>query len=270
MINVVYPAYNEEGVIRPALLALEATLRDRGIPYRAILVDDGSTDRTVDEARRAVDETDGRLPLTVWQHQVNQGLGAGLRTGIYGVLEDAQDDDIVVTLDADGTHPPELILDMLPLIDGGADLVVASRYVPGATVVGVPGYRLLLSEGVRWLLRAWFPMPGLRDYTCGYRAMRVGSLRRARAVFGEELAAARGFEATLDLLLCLRTVGIRAAEVPLQLDYGPRVGQSKMRVVRTVRKTLETIVRRAVDRVTRHTPRRVRAILAEAGLEARR
>jgi dolichol-phosphate mannosyltransferase len=265
MIHVIYPAFNEVEVIGLALLSLEATMRGASLDYRAILVDDGSTDGTVAEAERAVVATEGRLPLVVLSHQGNQGLGAALRTGIYGVLADAADDDVIVTLDADGTHPPALIHQMLPRIVEGADIVVASRYVDGATVTGVPGYRLVLSEGIRWLLRVLFPIEGLRDYTCGFRMMRVGALRRARAVYGDELAAARGFEATLDLLLCLRTVGIRAAEIPLQLDYGPRVGRSKMRVLRTIRRTLVVIGRRSLDRVTRYSPGRVRARLTGAG-----
>jgi dolichol-phosphate mannosyltransferase len=262
MIHVVYPAFNEAEVIGVALLDLDAAMRDRDVDYEAVLVDDGSTDATVAEAELAAAATEGRLRLTVHRHEEYQGLGAGLRTGIYSILETAADDDVVVTLDADGTHPPMLIHEMLPRLAAGADIVVASRYVRGAQVIGVPTYRLFLSEGARWLLRVLFPIEGLRDYTCGYRAMRVGALHRARVVYGDELAAARGFEATLDLLLCLRSVGIVAAEVPLTLDYGPRVGRSKMRVLRTIRRTLAVIGRRLLDRATRYSAGRVRARLS--------
>jgi hypothetical protein len=89
-------------------------------------------------------------------------------------------------------------------------------------------------------------------------------------VYGDDLCTARGFEATLDLLLCLRTVGIRATEVPLQLDYSPRVGKSKMRVMRTIRRTLAVIGRRFVDRFTRYRAKEVRARLTSAGLGSSR
>src|SRR5437899_1479428 len=68
MIFVIFPAYNEERVIRPTLLALADTMRGRENEYRAVLVDDGSRDRTVEEAGRAVAESGGSLPLTVLRH----------------------------------------------------------------------------------------------------------------------------------------------------------------------------------------------------------
>ena len=64
MIFVILPAFNEERVIRPTLLALADAMRG-GAPYRAVLVDDGSADGTIVEAERAVEETGGALPLTV-------------------------------------------------------------------------------------------------------------------------------------------------------------------------------------------------------------
>jgi len=104
MVYVVFPAFNEERVIRPMLLALVEAMA--GQAYQAVLVDDGSADRTVDEARRAAAESGGALSLTVLRHDVNRGLGAALRTGIYWCLDRAADGDVVVTLDADNTHPP--------------------------------------------------------------------------------------------------------------------------------------------------------------------
>src|SRR5439155_4989333 len=109
MIFVIFPAYNEERVIRPTLLALANAMRGREAEYRAVLVDDGSRDRTVAEAESAVAESGRRLPLTLLRHEVNSGLGAGLRTGIYWCLDQAADADVIVTLDADNTHPPALI-----------------------------------------------------------------------------------------------------------------------------------------------------------------
>src|SRR5690349_5345057 len=106
MIWIIFPAWNEERVIRETLLALWRAFRGRDETYTAILVDDGSTDRTVEEARAAVAGSGGELQLEVLSHAVNKGLGAGLRTGIYWVLDHADDDDILVTLDADNTHPP--------------------------------------------------------------------------------------------------------------------------------------------------------------------
>lgn len=264
MIWVIFPAWNEEKVIRPTLLALWQAYRGRPEPYTAILVDDGSTDRTVAEAEAAVADSGGELALRVLSHDVNKGLGAGLRTGIYWVLDHAADDDILVTLDADNTHPPALIPNLVERVRAGADLSIASRYRHGAEVHGVPGYRRALSDVASVIFSTLYPIPGVRDYTCCFRAYRVPLLRRARAVYGESLCTARGFEAVMDLLLRLGPLGMKVDEMGFVLDYGDRVGQSKMKVIRTIRSTLGLLLRRRWERMTVYTPRRIAALEAAA------
>lgn len=269
MIWVVFPAWNEEKVIRPTLLALWQAYRGRNEAYTAVLVDDGSTDRTVAEAQAAVAESGGELTLQVLSHEVNRGLGAGLRTGIYWVVDQAADDDVLVTLDADNTHPPALIPELVRQVREGADLSIASRYRTGSEVHGVPGYRRALSDVASVLFQSIYPLPGVRDYTCCFRAYRIPLLRRARAVYGEELCTARGFEAVMDLLLRLGPLGMKVNEVGFVLDYGERVGQSKMKVLRTIRSTLALLVRRRWERMTRYTPRRIAELEAASRKDTR-
>ena len=261
MIFVIFPAYNEEKVIRPTLLALVDAMRG-GAPYRAVLVDDGSSDRTLAEAEGAVEESAGALALTVLRHETNRGLGAGLRTGIYWCLDHAADEDVIVTLDADNTHPPALIPTLVAKLSEGFDLAIASRYRSGAQVHGVPAHRRALSDVGRLIFQALYPIPGVRDYTCCFRAYRAPLLARARLVYGEALCTARGFEAVMDLLLRLGPLGVKVSEVGFVLDYGGRVGQSKMKVLRTIRSTLGLLVRRRVERMLRYRPAQVRARLA--------
>jgi dolichol-phosphate mannosyltransferase len=255
VIWVIFPAWNEEAVIRPTLLALWQAYRGRGEAYTAVLVNDGSTDRTVEEAQAAVADSGGELKLEVLTHEVNRGLGAGLRTGLYWVLDRAAEDDVVVTLDADNTHPPALIPELVSRVRAGADLSIASRYRAGAEVRGVPGYRRALSDVASVLFSTLYPIAGVRDYTCCFRAYRVPLLRRARAVYGEHLCTARGFEAVMDLLLRLAPLGMKVDEMGFKLDYGGRVGQSKMKVLRTIRSTLALLLRRRWERMTVYTPR---------------
>lgn len=261
---VVFPAWNEERVIGAALTALAGAARGREEAFHAVLVDDGSTDRTVAEAERAVAAAGGRLPLTVLRHERNLGLGGALRTGLYWCLDHAREQDVIVTLDADNTHPPALIPALVARLGEGHDLAIASRYREGSSVRGVPGHRLLLSEGSRLVLRALFPIGGVRDYTCCFRAYRVPLLRRARLAWGDGLCTARGFEAVLDLLLKLRPLGVRAVEMGFPLDYGERVGASKMKVLRTVGTSLALVARRFLERFTVASPARVRARIAAA------
>ncbi len=265
MIFVILPAHDEEQAIGPVLRALAGVARGPGPGYHAVLVDDGSTDRTVAAAQAAVAVSGGRLPLTVLRHGTNRGLGAGLRTGIYWCVDHAEDDDVIVTLDADNTHPPALIPALAARLDEGYDLAIASRYRAGAAVRGVPAHRRALSDAGRILFQVLFPIPGVRDYTCCFRAFRAGVLRRARLAWGDELCSARGFEAVADLLLKLRPLGVRVVELGFELDYGERATQSKMRVLRTTRTTLALLARRFFERFTVASPARLRARIAAAG-----
>jgi dolichol-phosphate mannosyltransferase len=264
VIYVIFPAFNEEKVIRPTLLALVAGMKGKGLPYRAVLVDDGSKDRTIAEAEAAVAESGGLLSLTVLRHEVNKGLGAGLRTGIYWCLDQANDDDFIVTLDADNTHPPAMIPDLVARVQQGYDLSIASRYRSGAEVHGVPGYRRALSDVGRLVFQSLYPIPGVRDYTCCFRAYKVPILRRARLVYGDDLCTAKGFEAVMDLLLRLGPLDVKVSEIGFVLDYGERVGQSKMKVLKTIRSTIALLSKRRVERMLHYSRAQVRA-LEEAG-----
>ena len=257
---VILPALDEARSIGDIVGRFAAVQRDDGRPYRLVLVDDGSTDETGEVAARAAAEHG--IELIVLRHEVNQGLGAAIRTGVYWCLDHSAADEAVAMLDADDTHPPDLLPRMWNLIGQGYDVVIASRYQSGAKVLGVPLVRRVLSAGGRLLFRVAFPIQGVRDYTCGYRCYQVAALRRARVIYGDRLCSESGFEATVDLLLRLRETGITAAEVPLVLDYRHRAGASKMRVWRTIGASIWLLGRRWVERLTIYRPQRVRQLLA--------
>jgi dolichol-phosphate mannosyltransferase len=232
-IFVVLPAYNEEGAIEPLLENILAVTEWSGLEINTIVVDDGSQDKTADGVR-----TYASRGVVLVQHPANRGLHEAVRTGLLHVLSTASDDDAIVTLDADNTHHPQLIPPMIDRLESGADLVIASRFAPGGRMVGAPFIRHVYSVGARLVLRSRFPMKGVRDYTCGYRAYRVDVLRAAFERWGAEFMNVPGFSCMLDILLRLRTMGVTAVEVPLVLRYDLKVSPSKLRVVKTIRNTL--------------------------------
>jgi dolichol-phosphate mannosyltransferase len=237
---IVLPAYNEESSLPPLLESIRNALGPANIAYRVIVVDDGSRDQTARVARQA----SSRMPVELIAHAQNQGLAAAIRTGLCGALERSGSADVILTMDCDNTHPPRLIPHMLARIDAGCDVVIASRFQPGAVVVGVPRSRVLYSFAARWLFQILFPIRGVRDYTCGYRAYRAGAMRRALDRYGDRLISETGFSCMADLLLKLRQLPLRMAEVPLELRYDRRGADSKMRVWRTIRQTLLLMMRR--------------------------
>lgn len=239
-VYIVLPAYNEAEALPPLLCAIYETFDRTGIDYAVIVVDDGSRDETARVAR----EASFHMPVVLVEHGVNQGLAAAIRTGFRAAVAQSAADDVIVLMDADNTHPPALIHRMLESVREGRDVVIASRYQPGSRVVGVPWHRNLLSLGARGLFRIAFPIKGVRDYTCGYRAYRENVLRKALADYGDNFVSEKGFSCMVDVLLKLRRYKLIMGEVPLILRYDQKGGVSKMRVAQTVWQTLALIFRR--------------------------
>lgn len=237
-IHVLLPAYEEAANLPALLTALAAVLRQLDAPAQVLLIDDGSGDDTAAVAARFASV----LPLTVVRHPRNLGLGRTLADGLTRTLASAADEDVVITMDADDTHPPALIPSLLTGLAGGAEVVVASRYVAGARVHGVPLRRRLLSRAAAALVQRGMPRCGARDVTCGFRAYRAAVLRRAVDRYGV-LVEADGFACMLDLLLKMGGVGARVVEVPIELRYDRKRGASKLRVLRTVAETMRVLRR---------------------------
>jgi dolichol-phosphate mannosyltransferase len=241
MIVVVLPAYNEAEALPPLLRRLHGvSVGHFGSALSVIVVDDGSSDGTAEAARSAADGLDVRVVA----HPENRGLNEAIRTGLLAALEQVGEDDIVITMDADDTHAPGLISRMTMLVEEGNDVVVASRYAPGGRVLGVPLSRRILSRGASLLFRVVYPVAGVRDYTCGYRAYRAGLLKAAFARWGDEFISEPGFSCMVDILLKLSRLDAVVTEAPLVLRYGRKPGKSKMNVRRTMAQTLSLLARR--------------------------
>jgi dolichol-phosphate mannosyltransferase len=188
-------------------------------------------------------------PVIVERHVVNQGLGATVRDGMLAVCEKGSERDILVTLDADNTHTPGLIARMVRMIREGHHVVIASRYRPDSRVRGVPFLRKVLSRCASLLLITLFPIRGVRDYTCGFRAYDLGALKRVVAAEGPGFFDQDGFQVMVDILLKLRKEpDLIFGEVPLILRYDQKEGESKMDIGATVRKTLRLVVRHRTGR----------------------
>jgi len=251
MIYVVLPAYNEEQNVRELLNELCLTMVEvlPHMTFELVVIDDGSQDNTVgavEDFRCQPDkEYQNRAEVTMIRHDINQGLAEAIKTGLSHCKEKAGERDIILIMDSDNSHTPGLIPSMVRVIHEGYDVVIASRYQRGARVIGLSMYRRLLSWCASCLLRVLFPIPNVRDYTCGFRAYRASLIKQILAE-NPQFISEQGFSVMVDILLKLRRIEpeVMFAEVPLLLRYDKKLGASKMAVGRTVREILWLIVRR--------------------------
>lgn len=240
MIYVVLPAYNEEGSIGQLLKSLAFVMKESGLVYRTMIVNDGSSDKTED----VVKKFKGKMPIELINHTKNRGLAEAIKTGFLKALSKAKGEDIIVTMDSDNTHTPGLILRMVRMIREGNDLIIASRYQPGSRIMGVPMARKILSYVGSFLFRITFPINGVKDYTCGYRAYKVELLNQAVAYYGKDFINSPGFSCMVDILLKLRRFDMIAGEAPLILRYDLKHGISKMRVIQNIKDSLVLLTKR--------------------------
>jgi dolichol-phosphate mannosyltransferase len=224
----VIPAYNEEANVPRLLADLESRpdlWRDGG---RVVLVDDGSTDRTVDVARAHR----GELPVEVLVAERNGGPGQAFDRGFRHVLERCGDDELIVTLESDTTSDLDAVEAMLGAAAAGADIVLASHHGTGE-LANVSAHRRFLSRAASSVIRRG---GGLDASTVSsfFRVYRAETLRAGYERYGESLIQERGFACKAEILIKLSRMGITVAEVPVTLDWAKREGESKMKVLPTM------------------------------------
>jgi dolichol-phosphate mannosyltransferase len=209
---VVIPTYNEVENLDRILDRLHAAVPAAD----ALVVDDGSPDGTGELAEK---RAAGDSRVHVLHRSAKSGLGPAYVAGFSWARANGY--DVLVEMDADGSHPPEQLPRLLAAL-ADADLVLGSRYLPGGAVEDWPVHRLLLSRAgnayTRWALR----LP-LRDATGGYRAVR-GELVD-RLPFDE--VASQGYCFQVDWAWRAWRTGARVVEVPITFTERA-FGRSKM------------------------------------------
>jgi glycosyltransferase involved in cell wall biosynthesis len=180
------------------------------------VADDNSPDGT-GKLADTLAEADSHV--AVMHRPGKQGLGAAYIAGFERAA--AEGFDVVVEMDADGSHAPEQLPRLLDALRD-ADLVIGSRWVPGGEVVNWPKRRMLLSRGGTLYTRIALGLP-LADATAGYRAYRMDALK------GIELAeiASQGYCFQVDLAWRVWRAGFRVVEVPITFTER-ELGVSKM------------------------------------------
>jgi dolichol-phosphate mannosyltransferase len=209
---VIVPTYNEAENVELILDRLRASVPTA----HALVVDDGSPDGTAEIVEKlAVD--DPRVHLL--RRTTKAGLGPAYVAGFRWARANGY--DVVVEMDADGSHAPEQLPRLLTALER-ADLALGSRYVPGGAVVNWPRRRQVLSRGGNVYVRLALGLD-LRDATGGYRAFRRSVLE------GIDYAAvaSEGYCFQVDLARRALADGHRVVEVPITFVERVR-GESKM------------------------------------------
>lgn len=210
---VIVPTYNELAGLEEILHRIRAAVPEAHV----LVVDDASPDGT-GRLADAIAERDAAI--SVLHRTGKDGLGKAYLAGFAIGLE--QGYDLIVQLDADGSHPPEQLQRMLELARGGGDLVIGSRWVEGGAVRNWPRYRQAISRFgnaySRTVLRS-----RIRDITAGYRVFRASTLHGLEL----ESVASQGYCFQVELAWRVERRGGRVIEHPITF-VERATGRSKM------------------------------------------
>ena len=198
-VSVVAPTYREAGNIRPLAERIRTAMEATQVDWELILADDDSRDGSEELAR----ELSRSLPV---RFHVRRARYRDLSQSVLDGIRLARFDRLVV-MDADLSHPPEQIPDLLTALHGGAEMALGSRYAPGGRIDGAWGrYRNLNSRVATWLTR---PLARCADPMSGFFAV-----DRRRLPEAAELSPV-GFKIGLELIV---RGGLRVSEVPIRFD----------------------------------------------------
>ncbi|MGK4582067.1 polyprenol monophosphomannose synthase [Kitasatospora sp. HPMI-4] len=209
---VIIPTYNEVENVERIVSRVRAA-----VPEAHVLVaDDNSPDGTGEAADKIAAEDEH---VHVMHRKGKEGLGAAYLAGFRWGIENGY--DVLVEMDADGSHQPEELPRLLTALRG-SDLVLGSRWVPGGKIVNWPKSRVLLSRGGSTYSRLMLDVP-IRDVTGGYRAFRKETLLG----LGMDQVASAGYCFQVDLAWRAVKAGFKVTEVPITF-IERELGASKM------------------------------------------
>jgi glycosyltransferase involved in cell wall biosynthesis len=204
-VTIIIPAYNEQDSIGMVLDHIQEIMAESSFTYQLLVVDDGSTDRTVEILQSKQCE--------VIEHPDNRGYGAAIKSGIRRARH-----DVIVITDADGTYPAEEIPNLLKLMSN-YDMVVGART---GEEVHIP----LARRPAKWFIRTlarYFTHTNIPDLNSGLRAFRKDIAMRFYSVLPN------GFSLTTTITLAMLVNGYLVKYIPI--NYLQRSGRSKIRPI---------------------------------------
>ena len=222
-VSIIIPAYNEERRLPTTLAAIVSFLNAQPYASEIIVVDDGSSDGTVGIVETfevpPTDNDHGVASLRVI-HNDHKGKAVAVRSGML----DAHGRFVLFT-DADLAVPIEEWTRFQMFLEGGDDVVIASREGLGAKRIGEPWYRHMMGRVFNLLVRV-VAVGGVQDTQCGFKAFSHEATQRifrALQLYGENAASVRGPAVTafdVEVLFLARKYGYKVREVPVMWRYG--------------------------------------------------
>ena len=235
MIKIILCAFNEAKNIQKLIPSIihEFELMQR--EFEIIFCLDCSTDNSVE----IIENFKNKCAITILPIDNQRGLGLAYKKAFLHVIFNAKPDDLIVSFDADCTHNPSQLKDMIRVFEEkNLDFMVASRFVNTSSIAHFPFYRKLISLSISLFLQTFFPIKNsqnkIKDYTSGYRIYKNNILQKLYKKLGINLITETDFTCLIEILIKLSQQNLLKdfEEYPIQYEYGEKIGASKLRLSR--------------------------------------
>lgn len=230
-IYILTPVLNEEQNL-PDLInswrSLAVEMKEFEFIY--ILIDDGSTDKTVETAYELTRD----LQFVLLKHSVNKGPGYAFGTGFNYLGQILKPADIVVTIEGDNTSNIATLKIMLGrIVRENVDVSLASPLSYGGCIINTVWYKKILSHISSGLTKIFLDLRGINTFTSFFRAYQGHVILKLQEAYGSRILEFSGFECMIELLKKITVFEFSISEVPMKLDTSLRKGKSKLKIFRT-------------------------------------
>lgn len=205
-LSLIIPAYNEEQRLTESLAQIEAFVRSQTYETEVLIMENGSTDRTLEVAQSFAKQRVGFSAHHIDQRGKGRAVGRGMLTARG---------DFRMMLDADLSMPVDQIPRFLPP-QQSADVVIASREAPGAVRYNEPGYRHIGGRLITTMIKIMV-LPGIQDTQCGFKCFRAAI---AEDLFSKQTLMGWSFD--VEILYIARLRGNSIVELPIPWYYRPQ------------------------------------------------
>ncbi len=224
-LSIVVPAHNEENRLPRTLGQIFTFLENQSYAAEVIIVENGSSDRTLELAR----EFAAQVPNLIVIHEEQRGKGNAVRRGMLEAHGEYR-----FICDADLSMPIEELQKFIPPLLNDFDLAIASREAPGAVRYNEPSYRHWGGRAINLAIRSLI-LPGLNDTQCGFKCFRADV---AETLFRQQTLMGWSFD--IEILYLARRKRLRVKEIPIHWYFE---AESKVNAVRDALRMIGDIFR---------------------------
>ncbi|GDX35637.1 glycosyl transferase [Alphaproteobacteria bacterium] len=236
MLKIILCAFNEAQNLEKLLVDLNYQLHILQRDFEIIFCLDGTTDNSAE----IIKDFSSNNKITILPVENIGGLGNAYKKIFLYLIKNSQDDDLIISLDADNTHNPEQIQDLIDHFEKNSlDLLIASRFYEKSIISSFPIHRRFISKTTSIILQLLFRAKNINnnnilDYTSGFRLYKTKILKNIYNIYQEKFICEPEFTYTCELLIKIAKFNYRIDEIPILYDYNKKLGKSKLKVIRNL------------------------------------